>query len=126
MIIFVGRPGQPRNLTVTKVTYNSITFRWDEPHEDAGGSVKWYKFRTVEGADSDCPDRVRTVTLKREQREVTIDSLEHERILYEFRVAAKNKQGTGPFLSCKQPIIHFISVKIQGHKIFRLITHSFL
>ena len=102
-------PGKPETLIPTTVTHESITFQWTMSVTSEGEHITGYIFETLIGADSDSPTPV-TKHLPPNQLEYTVDSLYHRNTLYDFRVAAKNVHGTGPFQTSK-----FVNIIIPNH-----------
>ena len=96
--VLPGKPGRP---TETEVTGSSIALTWTAPESDGGaqitnytvelrvkGSPKWVKYEATEAIP---------------ETQTTIQGLKED-TLYEFRVAAENKAGLGPFSEPSQPI----------------------
>ena len=90
-------PGQPK---VEQITKDSATISWTPPDNDGGapienyviefreqGQTKWQQVRR----DEKSPDLTFTVPGLREETQ------------YEFRVAAENKAGQGPFSKPSEP-----------------------
>jgi titin len=92
-----GKPGRP---TTSDVTGDSFLLTWAAPESDGGAEITNY---IIEFKPKDSP------TWKKYESTEPIPQTSHkisglkEDTLYEFRVAAENKAGVGPFSDPSEP-----------------------
>ena len=98
-VVVLDKPGPVENLKVTGITENSVGLRWEDPEDDGGCMITEY---IVE----------RREQMKRSwDREGTTEETEYNAIAltegnsYNFRVAAVNEVGTGPFTELPKAVI---------------------
>ena len=99
MIIFSDVPGAPDRPEVTKVDTTLITISWYKPDNDGGSPITGY---IIEKRDTSSTRWVRVNRDAIAETELTIKDL-YEGKEYEFRVAAVNKAGQGPFSEPSEP-----------------------
>ena len=95
-------PEAPATLKVTKVGVNSISIEWSQPASDLGSPVTGY---VIEKKTTSTSLWIKAYEGTIKGTEYTIGDLTggHE---YEFRVAAVNKAGQGPFSKPSQPTLY--------------------
>ena len=94
-------PGAPEKPEVTAVDRTQITISWSPPESDGGSPVSGYVVEKKESSS--------TRWTKAHRDSVTETSLAVRDLIegkeYEFRVAAVNKAGQGPFSAPSEPRI---------------------
>ena len=86
-------PSEPGEPTISSVTKDSISLEWTAPRDDGGCPIDEYILEyKAEGAFKWQPATSKSITATR----YTMQDLPEE-TSYDFRVAAKNKAGAGPF-----------------------------
>lgn len=98
--IFLGLPGKPGVPQITDVSGSTMLVEWRAPSDDGGCDIEGYileykmdgAFKHKKASKKLIPD------LKFKVSDLMDD------MTYEFRVAAENKAGVGPFSSGSAPI----------------------
>lgn len=93
-------PGAPGSPQASETSVDSITLTWQKPRDDGGSPITGYvlekrnkgKERWIAACQTTISDQTFRVTGLKENHE------------YEFRVAAVNAAGQGPFSSCSDGI----------------------
>ena len=80
------------------MTEESVSLKWDEPNDDGGSSISGYVLEQRGG-----PSRMWQAVKTQEDLEFTVTALK-EGAAYDFRVAAKNEVGQGPFAETARPV----------------------
>ncbi|CAH1802732.1 unnamed protein product [Owenia fusiformis] len=92
-----GRPGTPK---VGEITNTSVSLTWGAPDDDGGapitGYMVEYKSQTAFSWNAAHKDTI-------DERSFTVKDLKEDK-LYDFRVMAVNKAGTGPPAATAQPV----------------------
>lgn len=93
-----GKPGRP---SASEVTGFSVTLNWAAPESDGGAEITNYviEYRvkgTPRWTKYEAPEPI-------PQTSATVPGLKED-TMYEFRVAAENKAGVGPFSDPSEPI----------------------
>ena len=98
--MITGLPGKPGVPQVIDANGSKMSVEWRSPSDDGGCDIEGYELEyRVEGTHS----------YKRASQNVISDTKYvvknlMEEMVYEFRVAAVNKAGTGPFSTGSAPI----------------------
>ena len=110
------KPGKPQNLEMITATDSSITLAWQPPASDGGSEIFNYVIEyRAEGEFKWKQANHEHVA----QTSYVIKRLK-EGAMYEFRVAAENKAGVGPYsdptqpMKCKAPVGKFLR-KLHFH-----------
>ena len=93
------KPGKPVGLEITKTTKSAVSLEWKPPKNDGGSEVFSYSIEyRVEGG-------YKWVQANKEHMPATYYTVKglKEETLYEFRVAAENRAGVGPFCEPTMP-----------------------
>ena len=118
---FSDVPGAPEKPKVTGVDSTEITITWSPPKSDGGSPITGY---VIEKRDTSSTRWTKAYKEPVEETTMTIKDL-FEGKTYEFRVAAVNKAGQGPFSEpsepklCKPPYGKF---KCIGYKVLAVNT----
>lgn len=106
--MFTDKPGKPSTPEMTTATNQSISLSWQAPEQDGGADITNYIVEYRQEGDfkwKQLDDKVpETKTIVKKLKEGG---------LYEFRVAAQNKAGVGPFsdptqpIKCKEPVCKY-------------------
>ena len=94
-------PGAPEKPEVTGVDRTQITISWSPPESDGGSPVTGY---IIEKKETSSKRWTKAVKDSVSETTLTVKDL-IEGKEYEFRVAAVNKAGQGPFSSPSEPRI---------------------
>ena len=94
-------PGKPLNLTVSDIKDTTLLLHWLAPESDGGAEITGY---IIEQRLENTVQWIKAVELKTPSLEAKIAKLK-ENSQYEFRVAAQNKVGTGPYSDPSTPVL---------------------
>ena len=96
----VDLPGKPGAPTFTDVKDTTIVLHWAAPEDDGGAPITNYVIHCRQ------EDRVQWVQATDEQISKTEHKLTKltQDAIYEFKVAAENKVGAGPFSDPSSPV----------------------
>ncbi|XP_072046922.1 twitchin-like [Amphiura filiformis] len=92
-------PGAPSRPEVTEYDRTKISIKWSPPESDGGSPITGY---VVEKRDTTSNRWIKAVPETVEETTLTIENLTEDKE-YEFRVAAVNKAGQGPYSEPSQP-----------------------
>lgn len=92
--VLAEKPDAPSQPTVTDITPESASIKWEAPENDGGAPITNYVIEYRRHGDSKWLPASEGVTVT--DLQFTISGLASE-TEYEFRVAAENKAGQGPF-----------------------------
>ena len=98
-VVVLDKPGPVENLKTTAITENSVSLKWEDPEDDGGCMITEYVIEK------------REVAKRTWERDGTNEETEHTSIAltegssYNFRVAAVNEVGTGPFTELPKAVI---------------------
>ena len=96
----LDKPSTPENLSMSDITRESVSLKWDEPRGDIGAGITGY---VIEKRDVRRNIWTTAGTVGPDQTSYTVNKL-MEGSDYLFRVAAENQLGTGDFVELREPI----------------------
>ena len=97
---FSGPPGKPGTPTFTDVKDTSLVLHWTAPGEDGGAPITNYVIHCRQESSATWVQATKDKVSKMEHKltKLTKDAV------YEFKVAAENKAGPGPFSEPSAPV----------------------
>lgn len=100
MNIFLEKPGKPGTPDYADIKDGKIPLKWVKPEDDGGSPIFNYVLEyRIEGAFKWKRITEETISdLKYAAKGLNVDDL------YEFRVAAENKAGVGPYSDPSEPV----------------------
>ena len=98
--VIVGLPGKPGTPTFTDVLDTSLVLHWTAPEDDGGAEINNYVIHCRPETDADWKPATGDKISKTEH---AVTKLKTDAI-YQFKVAAVNKVGTGPFSDPSEPV----------------------
>ena len=100
LFIVTDKPGKPGSPDITAIDETKVQLSWTPPRDDGGSEIINYvvEYRP-EGAFKWKTAPMETIT----GTQYTVKNLDKD-VTYEFRVAAENKAGVGPFSESTAPI----------------------
>ena len=97
---FIDKPGKPDAPEITKINKREVSLAWIPPADDGGADIINYVIQyRVEGGFKWVTSNVDHVSITL----YTVTGLS-EGTIYEFRLAAENRAGAGPFSEPTSPV----------------------
>ena len=100
LFCFPGPPGKPAPPTYSDIKDTSLILHWMAPEDNGGADIVNY---VIEYREEKSVKWVRATKDKITKLEYKLTKLTKNGV-YEFKVAAENKAGTGPFSDPSQPV----------------------
>ena len=100
LLVYVGLPGKPGTPTFTDVLDTSVVLHWTAPEDDGGAEITDYVIHCRAETEADWKPTGDKVGAKTEH---TVTKLKTN-VVYQFKVAAVNKVGAGPFSEPSAPV----------------------
>lgn len=97
---FSGLPGKPGTPTFTDVKNTTLVLHWTPPEDDGGAEITNYVIQQRQENQAQWVQATKEKISKTEHKLVKLT----KDAVYEFKVAAENKVGTGPFSDPSAPI----------------------
>ena len=97
---YLGLPGKPGIPTFTDVLDTSIFLHWTAPEEDGGAEITNYVIHCRPENEAEWKPATSEKVPKTEHNLTKLKT----NVVYEFKVAAVNKVGTGPFSDPSAPV----------------------
>ena len=98
--MFLGLPGKPGVPQVSDVNGTNMTVEWRAPSDDGGCDIEGYELEYKAEGSHKYKRASKNII---ENTKFVVKNL-MEDVVYEFRVAAVNKAGTGPCSAGSAPI----------------------
>ena len=116
-----GKPGKPGVPDIKTTDKKQITLAWKPPKNDGGSPITGYiveykaegAYKWLRASDDSIPDTAHVVKGLKED------------MIYEFRIAAENKAGMGPFSENTMPVKAQEKIGKQKSLINTLIIHKY-
>ena len=96
----VGLPGKPGIPTFTDILDTSVVLHWTAPEDDGGAEITNYVIHCRPETDAEWKPATAEKVAKTEHK---LTKLKTD-VVYQFKVAAVNKVGTGPFSDPSEPV----------------------
>lgn len=100
LFCYIGLPGKPGTPTFTDIKDTTIVVHWTAPEDDGGAEITNYIIHSRQENQTQWVQATKDKISKTEHKlvKLTKDSV------LEFKVAAENKVGTGPFSDPSAPV----------------------
>ena len=100
MRVYLGLPGKPGTPTFTDVMDTSLVLRWTAPEDNGGAEITSYVIQCRTENEVDWRPATGDKVAKTEHALTQLKT----NVVYQFKVAAVNKVGTGPFSEPSEPV----------------------
>jgi len=98
--VYLGLPGKPGTPTFTDVMDTSLVLRWTAPEDNGGAEIISYVIQCRTENEVDWRPATGDKVAKTEHALTQLKT----NVVYQFKVAAVNKVGTGPFSEPSEPV----------------------
>ena len=119
MRVYLGLPGKPGTPTFTDVMDTSLVLRWTAPEDDGGAEITSYVIQCRAENEVDWKPATGDKVAKTEHALTQLKT----NVVYQFKVAAVNRVGTGPFSEPSEPV-RVKEVVGSFPRFFQVITSS--
>jgi len=99
-LLFLGLPGKPGTPTFTDVLDTSLVLHWTAPEDNGGTEITNYVIHCRPETEAEWKPATSDKVAKTEHALTNFKT----DIVYQFKVAAVNKVGTGPFSEPSEPV----------------------